>query len=60
MPTPDWREGDLLTLEAYRLAGELSGALEAAAEECFTSLGDPQRRAARHLLVRMAARTAIR
>lgn len=52
------REGDLLTLEAYRLAGELSGALEAAAEECFTALGDPQRRAARHLLVRMAARTA--
>jgi hypothetical protein len=52
------RKGDLLTIEAYRLAGEVSGALEAAAEECFAALGDPQRRAARHLLVRMAARTS--
>ena len=52
------RRGNVLTLEAYRRAGELSGALEAAAEECFTPMTDRQRRAARHLLVRMATRTA--
>ena len=51
------RQGDLLTVAAYRLSGELSGALEAAAEECFHELDDDQRRAARHLLVRMAVRT---
>ncbi len=49
---------DTLTLEGYRLAGELGGALEAAAEECYSQLGDAGRRAARHLLVRMATRTA--
>ena len=48
------RAGDLLTLEGYRLAGGIGGALEAAAEECFTELGEEERRAARHLLVRMA------
>ena len=56
--TWDRRHGDLLTLEAYRLSGELSGALEAAAEECYARMEDQQRRATRHLLVRMAARTA--
>lgn len=49
------RDGNVLTLEGYRLAGELAGAVEAAAEECFVRLGDAGRRAARHLLVRLAA-----
>jgi DNA-binding SARP family transcriptional activator/WD40 repeat protein len=52
------RHGNQLTLEGYRLAGELSGALEAAAEECFSRFSEPQARAARHLLVRMATRTS--
>ncbi len=51
------REGDLLTLEGYRRAGELAGALEAAAEELFVGLTDDARIAARHLLVRMATRS---
>ena len=51
------REGDLLTLEGYRRAGGLSGALEAAAEESFVALSDDARSAARHLLVRMATRS---
>ncbi len=51
------RRGNVLTLEAYRLAGELGGALEAAAEEVYGRLSEPQRRAARQLLVRMAAAT---
>ena len=40
------REGDLLTLEGYRRAGELAGALEAAAEESFGALTDDARIAA--------------
>jgi DNA-binding SARP family transcriptional activator/WD40 repeat protein len=52
------REGDLLTLEGYRLAGGVAAALEAAAEECYARLGDEEQRAVRHLLVRMAARTS--
>ena len=52
------RDRDTLTLEGYRLAGELGGALEAAAEECYSHLGKDGRRAARHLLVRMATRTS--
>jgi DNA-binding SARP family transcriptional activator/WD40 repeat protein len=51
------RAGDLLTLDAYRSAGELAGALEAAAEECYAGLSEEQQRAARHVLVRMATRT---
>lgn len=53
------REGDLLTLDAYERSGELAGALEAAAEECYARLDDGQQRAARHLLVRLAARGDI-
>lgn len=49
------RSGDRLTLEGYRLAGGVAGALEAAAEECFTHLHADARAAARRLLVRMAA-----
>lgn len=49
------RDGDLLTLDGYRRSGGLAGALEAAAEECYQRLDDDERRAARHLLVRMAA-----
>ena len=48
------RDGDLLTLDGYRRAGELAGALEAAAEEWYARLDEPARSAARHLLVRMA------
>lgn len=49
------RDGDLLTLAGYRRSGEVAGALEAAAEECYARLGEDARRSARHLLVRMAA-----
>jgi DNA-binding SARP family transcriptional activator/WD40 repeat protein len=51
------RHGDVLTVEGYRRAGELAGALEAAAEECYSRLDDAERGAARHVLVRMALRT---
>ena len=49
------REHDLLTLAGYRRSGEVAGALEAAAEECYARLAGDARRAVRHLLVRMAA-----
>ena len=52
------RSGDLLTLEGYRRTGGVAGALEAAAEECYAGLTDGARQTARHLLVRMAARSA--
>jgi WD40 repeat protein/DNA-binding SARP family transcriptional activator len=51
------REGDVLTLAGYRAAGELAGAVEAAAEDCYGRLTEEQQLAARRLLVRMAART---
>ena len=49
------RQGDLLTLDGYRRAGGVAGALEAGAEECYQRLTSDRRAAARHLLVRMAA-----
>jgi DNA-binding SARP family transcriptional activator/WD40 repeat protein len=49
------RDGDTLTLDGYRRSGEIAGALEAVAEECYAKLEDEAQRAARHLLVRMAA-----
>jgi DNA-binding SARP family transcriptional activator/WD40 repeat protein len=49
------REGDVLTLSGYRRSGGVAGALEAAAEECYARLDETARRAARHVLVRMAA-----
>jgi DNA-binding SARP family transcriptional activator/WD40 repeat protein len=51
------RDGNLLTLNGYRRSGELAGAIEAAAEECYEHLAPMQQRAARHLLVRLATRT---
>jgi DNA-binding SARP family transcriptional activator/WD40 repeat protein len=51
------RQGDVLTLAGYRLAGEVTGALESAAEACYAQLAEPERQAARHLLVRMATRS---
>jgi len=51
------RDGDVLSLAAYEAAGELAGALEAAAEDCWAGLDDAQQAAARQLLVRMAARS---
>jgi DNA-binding SARP family transcriptional activator/WD40 repeat protein len=51
------RDGELLTLAGYQNSGELAGALEAAAEECYGRLDKDQQLAARHLLVRMATRT---
>ena len=51
------RDGDVLTLQAYEQAGELAGALEAAAEDCYGALDSSRQAAARRLLVRMAART---
>lgn len=50
------RTSDRLTLAGYEQAGELAGALEAAAEECYLGLGEAAQPAARQLLVRMAAR----
>jgi WD40 repeat protein/DNA-binding SARP family transcriptional activator len=51
------RRGDVLTLDGYRAAGELGGAVEAAAEDCYGRLDDARQLAARRLLVRMAAQT---
>ncbi len=51
------RDGDLLTLEGYRLSGGVGGALEAAAEGRYAQLEEDEQRAARHLLVRLAARS---
>ena len=51
------RDGNTLTLSGYRRAGGLDGALEAAAEDCYGRLSEQGKDAARHLLVRLAARS---
>jgi DNA-binding SARP family transcriptional activator/WD40 repeat protein len=50
------RDGDAITLEAYRAGGGLVGAIEATAEATYARLPDASKAAARRLLVRMAVR----
>jgi WD40 repeat protein len=52
------RDGDLLTLDAYREAGGIAGAVEALGERAWAALaGEEDRQAARRMLVRLAAST---
>jgi WD40 repeat protein/DNA-binding SARP family transcriptional activator/energy-coupling factor transporter ATP-binding protein EcfA2 len=49
------RESGRLTLEAYRAAGGVAGAVAAAAEEAWTGLSDAERTSAKRQLLRLAA-----
>jgi ABC-type glycerol-3-phosphate transport system substrate-binding protein len=47
------RRGRVLTLEAYREIGGVSGALARRAEELYEAMSDPEREAARQLFLRL-------
>ena len=47
------RRGDMLTLEGYRLAGGVDGALAQRADQIFDELGPDQQQIARRTLLRL-------
>lgn len=54
----DHRRSDVLTLDAYRAAGGISGALARRADHTFTELDAAEREAARQVFVRLVTVTA--
>lgn len=56
----DRRQGDRVTLEAYRLMGGLKGALAQRAEDLWSELDESESRAARQLFLRLVTITGDR